>query len=801
MRRNVRRALVAMLLVLPVLLTQPLAAPAAGSGRATAAKPAPGRAASARSIVTAPTAGALYTDGPDGRYLLGGTWLFRLDPTDAGVRERFPSSGSATGWSPVTVPNAWNATDQSDASMNGSIGWYRRDFTLPNASASLAWIVRFESVNFHAEVWLNGRPLGTNTGAYLPFEFPLAHLNRTGVNRLVIRVDNRLVNNPVAPQPPYGWWNYGGLLGEVYLRRVDRVDFAQVAVRPTIACRTCRAQISDEATIHNYSGVAQVVHVTGVYGPLQLDLGQQTVAAGQDAVFSAGGSFAHPRLWSPSHPNLYTARLVATAAAAGSSGANQSPTHAAGYTVLSGVRSIRVDSAGRLLLNGIAIRFRGVAIHEDNPVRGGALDNAERAQIIALTHDVGATLIRAHHPLHPELEELADRTGILLWSEIPMYQLSESELGRSAYTSYGRAELQSNILTNQNHPSVAIWSIANELPTTPGPNQIAYIDAQAALAKQLDPTRPVGQAVAVNPHRRLPGAGLRAARRPRSQRLLRLVHGSTGVDRRPGPAVRVSRLDARVLPPQGAGDHGVRRGGQPPRPGRGEGDVCVPIRLRQVPSRRLPVQAVARRRDLLHAAGVPRRTGLGRGRSTAGSADPPKGPDLVRRLQEAGLLRRAPDVPRHGAARRARRRRRLGVAPQRPTDMAAPDDRWPAPSPSGSVAVIPAPRRARRQAVRVGDRAGRGFADRPSLALRQQLGEPAGLTQTNPGRNRVRQGQSTLGQSRRTGRPAPVVAPAVVRALIRRLPARRISAIPQRRQNQHSHAGESDEMDPSDHQQ
>ena len=499
MRRNVRRALVAMLLVLPVLLTQPLAAPAAGSGRATAAKPAPGRAASARSIVTAPTAGALYTDGPDGRYLLGGTWLFRLDPTDAGVRERFPSSGSTTGWSPVTVPNAWNATDQSDASMNGSIGWYRRDFTLPNASASLAWIVRFESVNFHAEVWLNGRPLGTNTGAYLPFEFPLAHLNRTGVNRLVIRVDNRLVNNPVAPQPPYGWWNYGGLLGEVYLRRVDRVDFAQVAVRPTIACRTCRAQISDEATIHNYSGVAQAVHVTGVYGPLQLDLGQQTVAAGQDAVFSAAGSFAHPRLWSPSHPNLYTARLVATAAAAGSSGANQSPTHAAGYTVLSGVRSIRVDSAGRLVLNGIPIRFRGVAIHEDNPVRGGALDNAERAQIIALTHDVGATLIRAHHPLHPDLEELADRTGILLWSEIPMYQLSESELGRSAYTSYGRAELQSNILTNQNHPSVAVWSIANELPTTPGPNQIAYIDAQAALAKQLDPTRPVGQAVAVNP--------------------------------------------------------------------------------------------------------------------------------------------------------------------------------------------------------------------------------------------------------------------------------------------------------------
>ncbi|HWK17318.1 MAG TPA: glycoside hydrolase family 2 TIM barrel-domain containing protein [Solirubrobacteraceae bacterium] len=499
MRRNVRRTLVAMLLVLPVLLNQPLAAPAAGSGRVAAATHAPRQVSKSPYTATAPTAGALYTDGPDGRYLLGGTWLFRPDAVDVGVSRHYQSSASTAGWSPATVPNAWNATDQSDASMNGSIGWYRRDFRLPDASSNLAWIVRFESVNFHAEVWLNGHPLGTNTGAYLAFEFPLAHLNLTGVNRLVIRVEDRLVNNPVAPQPPYGWWNYGGLLGEVYLRKVDRVDFAQVQVRPTIACPRCRADISDRATIHNYSAVPQVVHVTGVYGPLRLDLGRQTVAAGQDAIVSATGSFARPRLWSPSHPNLYTARLIATAVAAGRSGANQSPTRAAGYTVLSGVRSIRVDASGQLVLNGTAIRFRGVAIHEDNPLRGGAIDNADRAQIIALTHDVGATLIRAHHPLHPELEELADRTGILLWSEIPIYQLSENELGRSTYTHYGRAQLQSNILTNQNHPAVAIWSIANELPTTPGPNQIAYIDSQAALAKQLDPTRPVAQAVAVNP--------------------------------------------------------------------------------------------------------------------------------------------------------------------------------------------------------------------------------------------------------------------------------------------------------------
>ena len=81
--------------------------------------------------------------------------------------------------------------------MNGYVGWYRRDFTLPaNAFARYVrkadrhWIIRFESVNYRATVWLNGRKIGTHAGAYLPFEFDLKGL-RSGVNRLIVRVDNR----------------------------------------------------------------------------------------------------------------------------------------------------------------------------------------------------------------------------------------------------------------------------------------------------------------------------------------------------------------------------------------------------------------------------------------------------------------------------------------------------------------------------------------------------------------------------------------------------------------------------------
>jgi glycosyl hydrolase family 2 len=157
---------------------------------------------------TPPTPGALYTDGQTGRYLLGGTWLYRADPGDVGVASGWWEDVAATdGWSTVTVPNAYNAGDFSSASMAGSVGWYRRDFTLPSdafaryvAAGARRWIIRFESVNYRATVWLNGRLIGSHAGAYLPFEFDLAGL-RPGTNRLIVRVDDRRRPTDLPPGP------------------------------------------------------------------------------------------------------------------------------------------------------------------------------------------------------------------------------------------------------------------------------------------------------------------------------------------------------------------------------------------------------------------------------------------------------------------------------------------------------------------------------------------------------------------------------------------------------------------------
>jgi beta-glucuronidase len=457
-------------------------------------------------VATVPDGTPLYADGQDGRVVMNGPWLFRLDPQNVGVAQRFFAQGSTAGWSPTSVPSAWNAGDDSTASFLGSVAWYRKDFRLPSRAKALDWIVRFESANFRATVWLNGRQLGGHVGGYLPFELDLAGLHRSGVNRLVVRVDNRRApGDPQGaggdrPQPPGGWWNYGGLLREVYLRRVDRVDIGSVQVEPSLSCATCSALVTTLATVRNVTAAPLHVHLSGRFGRARLDFGVQLLGAGQTATFTARLRVAHPQLWSPSSPHLYGERLSAVVAPVVRKGRAPKAVRVAGYSLHTGIRSLTVTRGGQLLLNGQVVHFRGVALHEDTATAGAAMDNATRARLVALAHDAGATLIRSHYPLHPEFQELADRTGLLLWSEVPaMYQVPDADLGRASFRDLAFQELRANIAANSSHPSVAIWSIGNEMPATVGPNQARYIAGATALVRQLDPTRPVALAFAGHP--------------------------------------------------------------------------------------------------------------------------------------------------------------------------------------------------------------------------------------------------------------------------------------------------------------
>ncbi|MHB8690143.1 MAG: glycoside hydrolase family 2 protein [Solirubrobacteraceae bacterium] len=440
-----------------------------------------------------PTKGALYTDGQDNRYLLGGMWLYRSDPTDVGVTQGFyADTSSPAGWTALSVPNSYNAGDFSSASMAGSVGWYRRDFVLPSGAFTSyvpanarRWILHFESVNYYAEVWINGQELGTHGGAFLPFELDLRYLH-SGVNRLVVRVDDRRPPTAFPAGPGGGWWNFGGILREVYLRAVQRADISQAMVRPRLPCISCAATIEEQASVRNLTASSQTVALKGTYGGSKLSFGSATIAPGATWTPSASVRIAHPHLWTIRDPYLYRARMVLSDSKGRVLG---------GYTVLSGVRTIAVVG-GHVQLNGRNLYLRGVNIHEQDMTEGGAITATQLSNEIGWMRQLGATVLRAHYPLNQQTLEAADRNGILVWSEIPVYGVQAQYFGQPSWDTSALALLRENIVDNQNHPSVMLWSIGNEFPTPATPGEAQYVQVAAALSHQLDPTRPVGMAIA-----------------------------------------------------------------------------------------------------------------------------------------------------------------------------------------------------------------------------------------------------------------------------------------------------------------
>jgi beta-glucuronidase len=443
-----------------------------------------------------PTRGALYQDGPSGRYLVGGTWYRRADPRDRGRKLGWQRSGGLAGWDQVTVPNAANAGDFSPRSYLGGVWWYRKDFEAPAAPSGTTWLLRFESVNYRAWVWLNGRRIGSHVGAYLPFELVARRLKRQGTNRLVVRVDSRhgsldVPSVGVRKGGPYvgGWWNYAGLLREVYLRRVEKLDFANVLVRPDLPCRTCAATVRVRAIIGNFDDLPANAEVTGRIAGEQLRFAPSTVPGRGFHLFRSSAQLKEPKLWSPSNPNLYRVHLRVQL---GGRVVQR-------YDVHTGIRSLKVDANGRLLLNDQPVVLRGASVHEDDPKLGAALGPTEIRQNIELLRDLGANMTRAHYPLHPLTLELADRYGILVWSEIPVYQMTEALFQRERIRRQAIGMLRSMINRDRNHPSVLVWSIGNENTTRPERGFSRYVRSAERLAHQLDASRLVGLSFAGYP--------------------------------------------------------------------------------------------------------------------------------------------------------------------------------------------------------------------------------------------------------------------------------------------------------------
>jgi beta-glucuronidase len=432
----------------------------------------------------------LIREGQAGRELLGGSWYFRQDDTFVGEAERWYAQDDLTGWSEVTVPHNWNA---QDTTLNlATVGWYRKEFTLPRSpeDARHFWKVRFEGSNYRTKVWLNGRQIGGFTG-YFPFEADLKGL-RGGRNTLVVKVSTLRSRTDLTHWRPAafngfgtgGWWNFGGLLREVYVRRMDTVDIEDVTVLPRLRRLRGPATVEVRTTLRNLTWRERDV-------ALVLDLaGQRTRLEGETLRPSARRELTtrlaikRPRLWQPGRPALYKLTV----------GAVTDGKRRAAYRLSFGVRKLETRGSA-MLLNGRKLNLRGASIHEDDPVEGGALSTRTRRLLIRRLRGLGSTVTRSHYPLHPAFIEAFDRLGIMYWVQAPVYQIPNAHFDRPGVRAAATRAAELTVRNNLNHPSIFTWSLANEPAGSReeygviGPGLLTYIREAAAAVREIDDTR------------------------------------------------------------------------------------------------------------------------------------------------------------------------------------------------------------------------------------------------------------------------------------------------------------------------
>ena len=356
--------------------------------------------------------------------------------------------------------------------------WYRKAFTVPDSLSGRFARLIFYAVNYVADVWLNGTYLGYHEGGYTAFALDASRALRFDTtNVLVVRVDNPAWGSR-DDVVPYGtlqhkpdWFNYTGIVHDVYLEFSDRLSIARAEVVPldihgqleatvvlcnktplaqnaTLALEVCEARVDSSTIQSEYP--ADLIGAPVVSSP-QIVL---NIQADSSAAWRGTISIPSVKLWSPKHPNLYILR------ASLSVGGAQTDEVCTQF----GVRTLGITGS-TLLLNGKPMFFPGVARHEDHYLYGRSVPAPVIYTDLTMVRDLNATFLRtAHYPNHPATYLFADRLGIAVLEEIPVWWFDEADawLKQDFIRHIHEQMFREMVFRDRNRPSILFWSTCNE---------------------------------------------------------------------------------------------------------------------------------------------------------------------------------------------------------------------------------------------------------------------------------------------------------------------------------------------------
>ena len=380
----------------------------------------------------------------------------------------------------MELPSDWNTRDERLFFYEGTV-WFYKKFNVQGSkfkAEKRCALLYFGAVNYDAHVYVNGNHVGHHIGGFTPFNYDVTDQLKDGENFVIVKVDNKRHAEDV-PTQIFDWWNYGGITRDVLLVDVPETYVENYSLQ-LVSLEGRRLAFSVKL---NKAEAGR--RVTLSIPELKLKKELITAADGTATTFMK----AKPVLWSPATPKLYKVDITMD-----------------GETLSDEIGFRKIETRGKqILLNGEPIFLKGISIHEEKPNGGGRANCTEDAHtLLSWAKELGCNFVRlAHYPHNEYAVREAERMGILVWSEIPVYWT----IAWKNFATYQNAEAQLHdmIARDHNRANVIIWSIANETPHSPERDQ--FLGRLATYARTQDSTRLISMAMEVtgasNYHNRL----------------------------------------------------------------------------------------------------------------------------------------------------------------------------------------------------------------------------------------------------------------------------------------------------------
>ncbi len=414
------------------------------------------------------------------------------------VRPGFDDSG----WAKVNLPHDWAIAgpfivDGPHGGMgrlpSWGIGWYRRTIDIPARDAGKSVFLDVDGAMSYATVWVNGRLVGGWPYGYNSWRLDLTRFVVPGGRNIVaIRLDN--------PADSARWYPGGGLYRDIWLTTTGPVRVAQWGATVTTrdvsakaATVRVRLAVDNAGTTVTAVTVATAIHALDAAGRP----GRTPVAriAPQPATLAAGGSatvagevvLSDPRLWGPpptQAPHRYVA--ISTITRAGRVVDR--------YETPFGIRDIRFDGTRGMIVNGEPVRLQGVNNHHDLGALGAAFNRRAAQRQLEILRAMGTNALRmSHNPPAPGLLDLADEMGFVVIDEVfDSWERKKTPLDfHLIFPDWHEPDLRAMLRRDRNHPSIAMWSVGNEVGEQYTGEDGARIARElVAIVREEDPGRP-----------------------------------------------------------------------------------------------------------------------------------------------------------------------------------------------------------------------------------------------------------------------------------------------------------------------